>query len=115
MTIFTLEKNDVLTVPAKALRFTINEALLQEGQKIEDCPGNHKLWTLDGNTFKAHAVEIGTSNGVSTEIISGIAADTDVLTDFTISGGEEESGAAEQASNPFMPKPRGNNKQQQKR
>ena len=113
VTIFTLEKNDVLTVPAKALRFTINEALLQEGQKIEDCPGNHKLWTLDGNTFKAHAVEIGTSNGVSTEIISGIAADTDVLTDFTISGGEEESGAAEQASNPFMPKPRGNNKQQQ--
>jgi len=113
VTIFTLEKNDVLTVPAKALRFTINEALLQEGQKIEDCPGNHKLWTLDGNTFKAHAVEIGTSNGVSTEIISGIAADTDVLTDFTISGGEEESGASEQASNPFMPKPRRNNKQQQ--
>lgn len=113
VTIFTLEKNDVLTVPAKALRFTINEALLQEGQKIEDCPGDHKLWTLDGNTFKAHAVEIGTSNGVSTEIISGIAAGTDVLTDFTISGGEEESGAAEQASNPFMPKPRGNNKQQQ--
>ena len=113
VTIFTLEKNDVLTAPAKALRFTINEALLQEGQKIEDCPGNHKLWTLDGNTFKAHVVEIGTSNGVSTEIISGIAADTDVLTDFTISGGEEESGASEQASNPFMPKPRGNNKQQQ--
>ena len=113
VTIFTLEKNDVLIVPAKALRFTINEALLQEGQKIEDCPGNHKLWTLDGNTFKAHAVEIGTSNGVSTEIISGIAADTDVLTDFTISGGEEESGASEKASNPFMPKPRGNNKQQQ--
>ena len=113
VTIFTLEKNDVLTVPAKALRFTINEALLQEGQKIEDCPGDHKLWTLDGNTFKAHAVEIGTTNGVSTEIISGIAADTDVLTDFTISGGEEESGASEQASNPFMPKPRGNNKQQQ--
>jgi len=113
VTIFTLEKNDVLTVPAKALRFTINEALLQEGQKIEDCPGNHKLWTLDGNTFKAHAVEIGTSNGVSTEIISGIAAGTDVLTDFTISGGEEESGASEQASNPFMPKPRRNNKQQQ--
>ncbi|MBR4897340.1 MAG: efflux RND transporter periplasmic adaptor subunit [Prevotella sp.] len=113
VTIFTLEKNDVLTVPAKALRFTINEALLQEGQKIEDCPGDHKLWTLDGNTFKAHAVEIGTSNGVSTEIVSGIAAGTDVLTDFSISGGEEENGAAEQASNPFMPKPRGNNKQQQ--
>ena len=112
VTIFTMEKNDVLVVPAKALRFTINEALIAKDQKIEDCPGNHKLWTLEGNTFKAHAVETGTSNGMLTEIVSGINADTEVLVDFTIAGGmEEEEG--QQAQNPFMPRPRGNNKQQQ--
>ncbi len=112
VTIFTLEKNDILVVPAKALRFTINEALIAKDQKIEDCPGNHKLWTLEGNTFKAHAVETGTSNGMLTEIVSGINADTEVLVDFTIAGGmEEEEG--QQAQNPFMPRPRGNNKQQQ--
>lgn len=110
VTIFTLEKNDVLAVPQKALRFMPNEAILQPGQTIEDVEAEHKLWTLEGNVFKAHKVEIGTTNGVLTEITGGIAAGTEVLADFSLSGGEAEASADQQASNPFMPKPRGNNK-----
>ena len=113
VTIFTLEKNDVLTVPAKALRFTINDALLSEGQTIEDIEAPAKVWTLEGNVFKAHAVETGTTNGMLTEITNGISAGTEVLVDFTISGGEEQAGAQQQAQNPFMPRPRNNNRQQQ--
>ena len=113
VTIFTLEKNDVLTAPAKALRFMPNEALLHEGQTIEDVDAAEKVWTLEGNVFKAHAVETGTSNGVLTEIVSGIKAGTEVLVDFTISGGEEAMGQQQQTQNPFMPRPRNNNRQQQ--
>ena len=114
VTIFTLEKNNVLAVPAKALRFQPNEALLQKGESIEDCQGEHKLWTKEGNVFKAHKVETGTTNGILTEITSGIAAGTEVLTDFNISGGgAPEDG--QQAGNPFMPRPRGNNKNQNKK
>ena len=108
VTIYTLEKNGVLVAPSKALRFMPNEALLSEGQKIEDVESPQKVWTLDGNTLKAHKVETGTTNGMLTEIVSGISEGTEVLTDFNISGGEEEN--EQQASNPFMPKPRGNNK-----
>ena len=108
VTIYTLEKNGVLVAPSKALRFMPNEALLSEGQKIEDVEAPQKVWTLEGNTFKAHKVETGTTNGMLTEIVSGISEGTEVLTDFSISGGEEEN--EQQASNPFMPKPRGNNK-----
>ena len=36
VTIYTMEKNDVLAVPARALRFTPNEALLQEGETVEE-------------------------------------------------------------------------------
>ena len=108
VTIYTLEKNDVLVAPSKALRFMPNEALLSEGQKIEDVEAAQKVWTLDGNTFKAHKVETGTTNGMLTEIVSGISEGTEVLTDFSISEGEEEN--EQKASNPFMPKPRGNNK-----
>jgi HlyD family secretion protein len=111
VTIFTLEKNDVLAVPAKALRFMPNEALLKEGQKIEDVEAKTKVWTLDGNTFKAHTVEIGTTNGMLTEIESGIGEGTEVLVDFTLSGGEAPA-QDQQAQNPFMPRPRGNNRQQ---
>ena len=114
VTIFTLEKNNVLAVPAKALRFQPNEALLNKGESIDDCEGDHKLWTKEGNVFKAHKVETGTTNGILTEITGGIAAGTEVLTDFNISGGAAPE-AEQQAGNPFMPRPRGNNKQQQKK
>ena len=110
VTIFTLEKNNVLAVPAKALRFHPNDALLQKGESIDDCEGDHKLWTKEGNVFKAHKVEVGTSNGVLTEITSGITAGTEVLTDFNISGGAPED--TQQATNPFMPRPRNNNNKQ---
>ena len=108
VTIFTMEKNDVLAVPAKALRFYPNEAFLKKGETISDCEGDHKLWTKEGNVFKAHKVEIGTSNGVLTEITGGIAAGTEVLTDFNISGGGMPD-QAQQGGNPFMPRPRNNN------
>ncbi|WP_028902056.1 efflux RND transporter periplasmic adaptor subunit [Prevotella sp. P6B4] len=108
VTIFTLEKNDVLAVPAKALRFQPNEAFLQKGETIEDCEGDHKLWTKEGTVFKAHKVEIGTTNGMMTEIISGIKEGTEVLSDFNISGGAAET-EQQQAGNPFMPRPRNNN------
>ena len=111
VTIFTLEKNDVLAAPAKALRFVPNEALLSDGQQIEDVEAKSKVWTLEGNTFKAHAVETGTTNGMLTEIVSGISAGTEVLVDFKLSGGDMDA-PGQQAQNPFMPRPRQNNKQQ---
>ena len=109
VTIYTMEKNDVLVVPSKALRFMPNQAFLEKDQTIADVEADHKLWTMEGNTFKAHKVEIGTSNGVLTEITGGVAAGTVVLSDFNVSSagdGEQQ----EQASNPFMPRPRGNNR-----
>ncbi len=118
VTIFTLEKNGVLVAPAKALRFMPNEALLKKDETIEDVEAPQKLWTKEGNVFKAHKVETGTTNGMLTEIVSGISAGTEVLVDFSISGGEEVQG--QQAQNPFMPRPRNNrqqsgNQQQQKK
>ena len=88
VTIYTMEKNDVMAVPSKALRFTPNEALLTEQQKVEDCEGDFKVWTKEGDVFKAHKVEVGTTNGLLTEIVSGIAEGTDVLVDFSIDGGD---------------------------
>lgn len=104
VTIFTMEHNGVLSVSNKALRFTPNEALLQKDQTIEDVNAPHKLWTLEGNVFKAHRVETGATNGTLTEILGGIEEGKVVLTDFSISSGNEDAQQGEQASNPFMPK-----------
>ena len=111
VTIFTLEKDNVLTVPSKALRFMPNEAFLKKGESIEDCQAQYKLWTREGNVFKAHQVEVGTTNGVITEIVSGLAQGTEVLTDINVTGGEPQMGQ-QQGGNPFMPRPgnRNNNR-----
>ena len=114
VTIFTMEKDNILALPSKALRFTPNEALLKGDQQIADVEAPAKVWTLEGNTFKAHRVETGVSNGMMTEIVSGVKEGTEILVDFNISGGEVPQ--QNQASNPFMPRPRNNrqNNQQKK-
>ncbi|MCD8289693.1 MAG: efflux RND transporter periplasmic adaptor subunit [Prevotella sp.] len=109
VTIYTLEKDDVLAVAAKALRFSPSEALLQEGETIEDAEGQHKLWVREGKVFKAYPVEVGTTNGTITEILSGVDEGTVVLTDFSVAADEEDS-SEEETSNPFMPSPPGKKK-----
>ena len=113
VTIFTLEKNDVLTVSAKALRFSPNEALIAEDETIEGCDAKNKLWVRNGKMFKAIPVEIGVTNGTMTEVVSGIKAGTEVIEDMEF-GAPTEASETQQNSNPFMPKPRGNNKNQKK-
>ena len=107
VTIFTMEKKGVLTVPNKALRFTPNDAIMTPEQSMEDCKGETKVWTKEGNVFKAHAVTIGETNGTITEIISGVKEGTEVITEFDVSqiSGDAENG--ESTSNPFMPSPPG--------
>ena len=75
--------------------------------------GEHKLWTREGPVFRAHKVETGTSNGVVTEIISGVSVGTDVLTEFSISNGETNE--EENQANPFMPRPKNRNQNQNKK
>ena len=106
VTIYTLEVKDVLAVPAKALRFKPNEAMLNEGETITDVEAKQKLWVKEGANIKALAVETGMTNGTLTQILKGVSAGTEVLTDVQ-SGIEPE--VEEQASNPFMPKPRNRN------
>lgn len=105
VTIFTLEKNQVVAIPSKALRFAPNDAILQEGETIEDCEGKNKVWTKQGSVFKAYPVEVGITNGVLTEIIKGLKVGTEILTDFKLNNGDAAE-SEEQNTNPFMPKPR---------
>lgn len=112
VTIFTNEKFGVLAVPSKALRFTPNETIMAKGEQIIDCQGKNKVWTKNGNTFKATEVAVGMTNGTFTEITAGLKEGDDVITDFTIAGmSQEESGAAR---NPFMPGPPNKNKNKKK-
>lgn len=104
--ITTKEVANVLCVPVAALSFKPNENLLTPDETVEDCQGKTKVWTKEGNTFKAIAVEIGETNGVMTEIKSGLKGGEKIITEFSLpnTGGQQ----AEGNKNPFMPRPGGN-------
>lgn len=113
ITIYTLDKQGVLSVPAKALRFTPAVPLVGSNTVVKDCEGEHKVWTREGDTFTAHPVSIGISNGIVTEITGGINEGTQIVSDAVISTGAETAVAEGQGDgerSPFMPGPPGNNK-----
>jgi HlyD family secretion protein len=115
VTIYTLERNDVVTVPAKALRFTPTEELIGPKDTIEDCEAAHKVWVREGNKLKAYAVEVGLSNGSFTEILSGVKEGTRVLTEITVGSMPGQAAVDEQSSSteersPFAPTPPGSKK-----
>ena len=107
VTIYTMEMHDILSVPAKALRFAPNELLLQDDEKIEDFEGPTKVWVQEGKVFKAIPVQTGRTNGTFTEIVSGVKEGTEIITEFVMPEEEVE----ETPTNPFMPGRRNNNRQ----
>ncbi len=112
ITIYTLDRKDVLCVPSRALRFVPEVPLISENDIVNDCQAEHKVWTREGNVFTAHPVEIGISNGVNTEITGGLAEGTVIVTEATIGASSENISPMEQAGerSPFMPGPPGGDK-----
>ena len=116
VTIFTLDKKNVMNVPSKALSFTPEVPLIGKKDTVKDCEGEHKVWTREGNTFTAHPVQIGISNGTRTEIVSGITEGTTIVigslspNPFPIGRGEKTDASSGQEKSPFMPSPPGSKK-----
>ena len=84
ITIYTMERSGVMSVPAAALRFTPEPSVFGKKYVIKDTTAEHKLWTLDGNVLTAHKVEIGVTDGTRTEVIGGMKEGTTVIQSFEI-------------------------------
>lgn len=109
VTIYTAEKTNVTYVPQKALRFTPAKEILGSKYVIADCDGKNKVWTIEGNTLKAHALQTGLTDGIHTEVLGGIAIGTSVITEISVEEeAKEENTTTEQS--PFAPGPHGKKK-----
>lgn len=114
VTIYTLEKSNVLSVPNKALRFTPTKELIGDAV-IKDCKGSKKVWTFSNNVFEAHPVTVGISDGINTELLGGIKKGAKIITEIKVGMGNggnavPPSEASMQESSPFAPKGPGQNK-----
>ena len=112
VTIFTLEKDDALAVPTKALRFVPDGELLAAlGLRAEAAaeaePGKRELWVKQGTTLVPRYVTAGSASGELTEIVDGLNDGEEVAVCLTAERTEPEA-AAERS--PFMPAPPGGDK-----
>lgn len=111
VTIFTKEQANILSVANKALRFTPTKETVGKDMKIVDCKGKNKVWTLNGNTLTAHSVNIGQSDAMNTQIISGIKAGQSVVTEIVVDASENEEDSQPQSQGLISgPGPRGKKK-----
>ena len=111
VTIYTAERKGVLSVPSKALRFTPQKETVGKMKIVDVANAKNKVWTIEGNTIKAHSIQIGMSDGINTEIVSGINEGTAIVTG--IEEVADNNGAAaepQQERSPFAPGPPGRNK-----
>lgn len=115
ITIYTLERDRVLTVPTKSLRFIPEETILNEmgltiaGKNTEAPAGQRLVWTKTGQTLQPKAVTIGSASGSFTEITEGLKEGEEIVVDL------ESAVAAPVATaekSPFMPGPPGSNKKE---
>ena len=110
VTIYTQERNGVLAVANKALRFTPTKETVGKDMKIVDCKGKNKVWTLNGNTLTAHPVTIGQSDGINTEITKGLKQGDKIVTEIVVNVPEEEDAPQQSQGLISGPGPRGKKK-----
>lgn len=112
VTILTLERPNVLTIPTKALRFVPDLGMLEAlNITIEEAgvaPSGKKIvWQKEGQTLKSKAVSTGAVSGSLTEIVEGLSDNDEVVVEFKTAALGMPNGAGERS--PFMPGPPGNN------
>ena len=98
VTIFTLEKDDALAVPTKALRFVPDGELLaalglHAEAAAEAEPGKRQLWVKQGTTLVPRYVTAGSASGELTEIVDGLNDGEEVAVCLTAERTEPEAAA----------------------
>ena len=89
VTIYTLERNNVLAIPNKALRFIPDEPALRAmhilvAENIREVPSGKKIvWINEGNTLNPRLITVGTSNINMTEIIDGLSENDEIAVDLS--------------------------------
>lgn len=112
ITIYTFEKTDLMIIPNKSLNYKPDfDALKNNGfstkekpEPTRDLKENQKIvWIQTGKTISGRLITIGETDGINTEIISGLKNNDQVIMSMnTVSETTAAKPSAE--TSPFMPK-----------
>ena len=122
VSIYTLEKNNVLTIPPKALKFMPDQALAESNGivlkpiHVDNAALQKTVWVKNGQTLEEKEVQTATATTSLLEITGGLAEGDEIVVAMEQSGkkamGTPQPGETE--SSPFMPKPPGQDKKSKK-
>lgn len=117
VSIYTLEKDNVLTIPAKALKFVPDQAVAEEAgivlkpAKVGNTALQKTVWVKEGNILEEKEIKVGTALTSLVEVESGLTEGQKVVTGMQsgrLAAGPAQPGETE--ASPFMPKRPGGNK-----
>ncbi len=121
VSIYTLEKNGVLTISPKALKFVpdyqVAEAsgVILEPVQVENPALQKTVWVKKGDTLEQKEVRLGTLLTSVVEVVNGLQEGEEVV--IGMQTGKPAMGPpqpGETESSPFMPKPPGSDKKNKK-
>ena len=118
ITVFTLEKNNILVLPNKALTFKPSTEMLadkrfkiNENANLKLANNESAVWIQKGRAIDKIAVVLGETDGINTEIVSGLKTKAIVVLEMKELT-EKEIQTAGTETSPFMPKRPGSEKKQ---
>lgn len=115
LTIYVMREENVLLLPSKAFTFEPRPAddgdskLPQpSGQEPKLGEDQKLVWVVEGNSLVPTAVTVGATNGIKTQVVSGLKDGAVVATDYdmAVSAPAEQGGER----SPFAPQPPGRKK-----
>jgi len=121
-TIFVNEKNDILIIPGKAIRFKMDPAILTAYEKTlppetrekmsqrtsKTVENDSTVWTKNGTVVHLCEVKIGSNDGINYEVLSGLKEGDEIVLAMTA---EKVTAEAKKAvKSPFMPQRPGQKK-----
>lgn len=118
VSIYTLEKENVLTVPPRALKFMPDEELARANgielrhARVENTALQKTVWVKHDNILEEKIIAVGTATASLVEVLKGVAEGQEVVTGMETAGREMRNmpSAGQAETSPFMPKRPGSNK-----
>lgn len=124
LTIYVTREQNILLVPNKAFLFNPKTDLAEDSKLPRVASGvtepetsstdERVVWVVKNDTLTPKLVKIGTTNGVNTQIISGLSENEVVAISYSTTAvataEEEDDDTSTGETSPFAPKPPGSNK-----
>jgi HlyD family secretion protein len=112
VTIYTKEMNNVLSISSKALRYTPTKETIGDRKIVDNnSHAKNKVWMLEGNNVVSHKVNVGITDGIHTQILSGINEGESIISGVQTSvDATAQDNSSSDESSPFAPGPHKNDK-----